>query len=210
MSTVPLRCVQTYRAVAGITDDLDPESLCTLGRNVEVRLDRLDPAEAEAVLAMWSATRRMWNSARSGGTPTGAWVRTTSTVHHARQDTGRAKVDLHAELVGLGELTEVGDFFDVLLSSDPDMATLAATVAMFDGELEAADGTTTVTLHFTQPAHWPESLGPGTGANEARRTLRVTARHAAWRDRALRRLGEVTVSVDELWATPSGPGVLAA
>lgn len=211
MTTVPLRCVQTYRSLTGDDAEVPSEALVKLGRNTEVSLAALDPTEAVAVLEMWGATRRMWNAVAAGTAPSGAWVRTRTVVHHARQDTGRAKLDLHAELAGLTELTELDEFTTLLLSSTPDLDELRTLASAFEMTLDSAEhGAIRADVTFTRPRRWPESLGPGVSVCEAARTLSVVARHAGWRDRAVRRLASVTVTVDELWADPRAAAAAAA
>jgi hypothetical protein len=184
-----------------------------LGASVELDLDRVAGVAGDAVAAAlatyFESCRRMWANRLDGSGPTGPFVAVRRRVHHERQSTTSSKTtskrDLNEAYDRLCAVPVLGPVVHDFLESAPDLDDLTGRGAVFSVSFSpenasSAPDATLLRAHL-RPGHLP--YGPLPTPGEVRRVLDVVGNHAAWRDRARRRLVEVTVHVDEIWPDPA-------
>lgn len=176
-----------------------------VGARVEVDLDdlaRAEPTLAAALTRLADDTAHLW--AGTGG----AYVTTTRVVADHRQVTGRTgRADLTDVFEDLCQMSATRALLEELTAPDPDTATLGALTSGAGGDLgRRDDGAWEATVPLDGAVCWPDSLGGPPYLTEVARRVTLVARHAAWRDRRTRRLAQVVVTVEEMWADP-GPAL---
>jgi len=166
---------------------------------VEVDLDQAPSELADLVLGYQEANR-MVASQLEGGEAIGPWIITSRLLVSRVQQAGTKSAqrgDLAAELAGLREIDECDKVAEILLASTVDLEALKATGAEL---VESTGAKTVVKVRIEGQRDWPESLGGGASRNEIERHILLSANHASWRDRQLRRLTRVDVHALEILA----------
>jgi hypothetical protein len=167
-----------------------------VGKRVEVDLDQvaqtLSTEIADSLESYWSTAHQLWEQG------SGKAVLIRRRIMTSRQvDRKDSRIDLHAELAALEELPGGDIIVEALLGQDVDLDALANYTVSQDGN------ETAVTITH-RSLDWPDALGGPGAPGELHRTITVTANHAKWRDRKVRRLVRIDVSVDEVWPDPTG------
>lgn len=177
-----------------------------LGDRPEVDLPSLaaDAVDvAHALSQYWTACQQLWEDLRHGAA-TGSYVMVSRSVHRAtQQNSKKAKVDLTGELAACADIPEVADIVNALTDPDPDEVLLASLAEQVNGSFNSSAGALSVSVHATGALTWPQLLGGVSWPGEVRRSLTLTAKHAPWRDRRVRRLWRVSVDVEEVWPDPT-------
>lgn len=209
MRTVPAGLIATVLA-----DRPDLQAVVTgCGRQVGVRVEvDLNAVEALStrlahVLTVYDAHARAFWRALQTGTAAGAaytLVRRTLMTHvqsTAKKDR-RDLVEVYEALTGVAVLS---DIVDELTAAEPDLDALAGLLDAAGGGqvLPAEAGAVAVQVLLDPNGALPDVLGGVRMPGEVRRVLTLTARHAAWRDRRVRRLARVEVAADEMWPDPA-------
>jgi hypothetical protein len=185
--SIPLVAVALHASV----DEAVLKTVQWTGSHGEIALGDLEAAKgaefAELMQDYWARTQALWREASGEG------VIVRRPVLRARQTDGKeGRLDLAVELDALA-LIPLGE---------------AMCGALLDAEthLEGLDTTqqgAVTTLRFSVRSHeWPDALGGPPSPGEITRHIELSANHAKWRDRRLRRLCAVAVDVEELWAAP--------
>lgn len=173
-----------------------------LGANVEVDLDAvaacLGPGAADDLFAHHLACLEPLAG--------GDGVRLRRTLRRAVQRTAkRDRADLDAELDALDKVPGVGPYVEELTAAAPSSEALDLLGEPLQAQ-RRSDGTRAVASLVVDAAiDWLPVLGGPAAVGELHRLLEVTAIHAPWRDRRVRRLAGLTVAAEELWpAAPAG------
>ena len=149
-----------------------------------------------------TASRRM-AGALEHGNPVAPWVIVERPLLIAVQQAGSRSAqrgDLEDELAGLREFPDTGRAVDALLGAEVATAELQLLSAVFT----PGEGTrSTATLRIEGRREWGQALGGTPSANELERIFTLEANHATWRDRAVRRLVRVEVTVTEILPDPA-------
>lgn len=141
---------------------------------------------------------RFWAETRRGAVRGDLPVTARRVLLDDRQDTGRAKRDLDEALDALDGHRYLGPVADVLLAPEAPTRKALGSVVGSEAKVSRSDGALVVTVAATSPG-WPAALGGAPMPNEVRRWFRLEARHAAWRDRRVRRLARIVVWAEERW-----------
>lgn len=113
----------------------------------------------------------------------------------AKQSTTKSsQKDLTSELFALGTLPGTRTLL-AALDSDPPTHVSGLRMEVLDGGLARAS------VRISAPI-WPLELGGPPSPMERSRMIRITASHAAWRDRRSRRLVRVEAISRQLWPLP--------
>lgn len=118
-----------------------------------------------------------------------------------QREVAGSKLDLPDELAALGLMPGVRDVVDIMTSPTVDVDALEDLAAAFDGHVRTDGSLTEVVLRVTSAQPWPDALAGPADSSERGRILTLTARHAGWRDRRVRRLTGVRVQ-----AVPASTG----
>lgn len=179
-----------------------------VGGRVEVDLDAVEevmPALCQALWAYHCETADLWREVGAGRAAGRAFVTTTRLAVDHQQVTSKAgRTDLGRVFEDLSELALTRDLLDALTGGDPTLDELLARALDVGGtacQLQA--GVWVARVPMPGAVAWPDSLGGPATLTETSRDLTLTARHAAWRDRKVRRLARVQVEVGEVWADPA-------
>lgn len=164
-------------------------ALVRLGSRVEVDLERLDGDLRDAV----ASYLRVLRAARPGGPQVSLDV----TLVDVRQSTSKeAPRDLSGELEALSAVQALRPLLLLLDASPPDavpgVRVDRTPAGLLRGSVRASS------------ALWPAELGGPPSPREVSRLVRVTASHARWRDRRLRRLVRVEAVSRQAWPSPEG------
>lgn len=177
-----------------------------LGDRVELDLDALGRVDHDAAAwcgAYWARCEAFWAEAATTGRPRGAYVLIERELRSVVQtDTKAARTDLRAELDALEAQAGLTGVLDALLGAEIDDDALLAHVHAFRGSVRRVGADTVVRLVVPVGRLWPLELGGAASMGETARVIELTANHAAWRDRKVRRLRAVTVSAQEIWPEP--------
>ncbi len=146
----------------------------------------------------WLETQRFWNALRLDEEP-GPYVALRRLLLTSKQKTRK---DLHVEYDALLATPHLGAIVDHMLEKEPDFEVVENSAVPYLVDLvDHANGAHTLTVFYTRDSiqHWSNMLGGPFSPGEQARELRVTSRHAPWRDRKKRRLSNVDVYAHELW-----------
>jgi hypothetical protein len=200
-TTAALRDLSVPAHVADLVlgDELDNAELVRVGDRTECDLYRLatriGPRPAWAIAAFahdsWSTARRC---------DPGPFT-TTRLLVQRRQDTGRHKHDLDAELAQLDAHPVLSQLTGTLLAASLDTVVLKQLLAPHPHALAADGSSTTATIGLWAPG-WPKELGGAPMPNESMRFVSIQATHAGWRDRRVRRLAQMAIWAREQWVDP--------
>lgn len=173
-----------------------------IGARTEVDVDAVravNPALADAIDRFDADTAALWDTA------TGAYVTTSRTIAEHRQVTGKTgRADLTEVFADLAQMSATSGVLEALTGPDPDPDELAAAAGAAGGWVrQDPNGAWCVQVSLTGAVCWPDTLGGPPLPTEVSRQVTLVARHAAWRDRRVRRLAQVTVTVEEMWADPT-------
>lgn len=141
---------------------------------------------AELLTEYWHQTRRFHALRRRGQAAGLECVVVRRRLGSWRQETGRTKRDLTAQL-------------DALERLGPGVT--AQLAALLDGS--HAEGTEAQLELVVLACTLDPALGGMATPCEQRRVVTLTARYAGWRDRRVRRLAAVEAYADEVWPAPS-------
>lgn len=177
-------------------------SRCPTGELV-VRLDRLDPTSRERCRSYAQRCERLWARLADGVVDgSGPYVAVRRPLVRVRQRAGGGdRYDLVDHARALARWPGLSQAAVALLARRPDMDELRVAVAPTAGRVWRRDGVTSVELPC-EPAAFPPELGGGSPVREARRWVRMDARHARWRQRRSRRLVRLAVDAEEVWPDP--------
>lgn len=157
--------------------------LIMLGDRLEVRLDDVAADNPELGRALMAVAEGIW----SGNTHHQAHV----LLREATQSvSGSHKHDLSDEFSDLSSHPLTSAVTAALLAKDPPMDAIAQLTSALDGSMDVNGDEVRVTV--TLPlGTYPETLGGAPWPGETARVITLTARHAKWRDRQVRRLAHV-------------------
>ena len=165
----------------------------------------LDDAAAAALDRYWGQCQRLWQDARDAKPLAGSgWVMTRRRVVQVRQSTAKgAKTDLTAELDALEGSPGVAQLITAATEKEPDLGALRSLAKAAGGLLTVHPDRLEVFVDLPGALLYPAALGGPAWPGEMRRTVHLELRHAAWRDRRVRRLAGVSVDLTEMWADPA-------
>jgi hypothetical protein len=134
-------------------------------------------------------------------TPLGPWVATRRGLGTWRQGGGKGKGrgDLTPQYEALSRHRELSDVAQALLGPVVAFDRLAA----LSSATSTQDGITVAQVGIEGYREWEAALGGGAWAQEIEREFTLTANHAGWRDRQVRRLVEVSVWAIEMHIDPA-------
>lgn len=175
----------------------------TVGERVELDLGLLHSSNPDAARwcgQYWDTCQRFWDDLADGHRD-GAWVMTERTlVDVAQRDSSdHGRQDLRDELAALETIGPLAAIVDAVCGADVDETTL--NIHTSDWTRDGA--VTTVRCRLDRQGLWPAALGGMPSSGEIARIVTLTVRHAAWRDRKVRRLVAVHVAAVELWPDPA-------
>lgn len=177
-----------------------------LGERTELDLDTLatiDPAAAAWCAAYWARCTEFWEDTVDGR-PNGAYVVIERRLRRAVQlDTTAARTDLRHELEALETIPALAGVTDAVLGTEIDTDRLAVALAAVTGSITTTGVESTVTTRVTGKVLWPAVLGGAASPAEAARRFTFEVSHAGWRDRKVRRLRAVEITVEEIWPDPA-------
>lgn len=161
----------------------------------------LEGPGAELLLRYLELDRRFLEKFARGVEP-GSFVLVERDLLRATQSTSGAlgKKDLVQEYAALGEVAELDEVLEELLSSHlcaEDIERPGVEVLEHDSEH------TVVEVLCEGRRAWPKELGGSGAEGEIERRFMLCVRRAPWRDRAVRRLQSLSVISVELHADPS-------
>lgn len=165
----------------------------------------LAPDEAAALNRYWSSCQQLWQAARDGKPLAGSgWVMTRRRVLQGRQSTAKgAKVDLNAELAALENSPGIAQLISAATDKEPNLADVRSLAKAAGGLVTEHPDRLELFVDLPVALLYPDALGGPAWPGEMRRSVHLELRHAAWRDRRVRRLAEVVVDVTEMWADPA-------
>lgn len=198
--TVPIAVLALVGLEPEVKDEVAKMAAIRFGTRVEIDLEVADmvaPGSADVLEAYWRASRRLWDALAAGAPSEVPAVLVRRTVLTARQtDTKTERHDLSDELFALTGHPQLALACNIL-DTNPDWKALedlgTLTMASDRARLEVA----------VSGQHLPASLGGPRSRSEVARHIVLEASHAAWRDRRIRRLMSITVTVDEVWPDPA-------
>jgi hypothetical protein len=214
MRQAPLTVPSTVATMATHAGVCRAEDLAGFGRQFGQRtemdmtkLTKVHPEVAQWSLQYWQRTCHLWNVLQSGRggvqVLAGSVVLERDLVTATQTDSQKnGRQDLRAELEALERFTALRPVLDALLSRDLEEDELVRAAAGLRHQLTRDGKRSVLTLRITDPYPWPDELGGPRCPGELVRVITLTAQHAAWRDRKVRRLVEVKVSSEELWVDP--------
>lgn len=130
------------------------------------------------------------------GLPDGSVLVRVPLIDVRQKDSRTLRVDLAGQFVALEHVPVLRPALD-LLDASPDWDVLARL-----GTLERDGDRSSLTLEVRSPL-WPLELGAAPCPGELRRSVRLEASHAGWRDRRVRRLLRVRVDALQVWPDPA-------
>lgn len=164
----------------------------------QLKLPELDEAHAD----MFSGYEAMWADLQDTVefVPHQLDVDNVRVIQRILRDDAQAdspkKVDLVEQVQDLTGLPGgAGEFFHEFMSGSPDRKVLRRLGAPYNARVsfEKTGAQGTAVLYFRNGFVWPESIG-GEWEAETMRSIQVTCRYAAWRNRRARRLARVKVT----------------
>jgi hypothetical protein len=222
MRTVPAHVASllaTLPAVQHSIGDALASSGRQIGERVELDLDALAQATSPAVaeiVAAYHQTCQSFQANLASGAPAGAYIAVRRPLLESEQsDRKGARVDLAQELEELLRVPALGEFCGALLdglNSPTRQQNLDRFGPLLDARLETGGANQTVaTVALQGRSHpWPTQLGGPASPGEVRRVFTLTANHASWRDRRVRRLQRLVVEAEEVWPHPLVAGAAIA
>ncbi len=153
------------------------------------------------VLVDYLEADRLFAEAVAAGEELGPWVvvrRTLGTWHQGAGTRSAVRGDLTAQFQALGEHPETSGMLAVLLAGKADPEGLAGW-----GQVSSDGSTTVLTMVLEGRREWESALGGAPWTGEIERELVLTASHAKWRDRQVRRLVEVEARAVEIHVDPT-------
>lgn len=111
-----------------------------------------------------------------------------------------ARHDLASRLESAKSIPGMEHVLRTLLDKELSQENLLEAVSPWRGVVVQSEPWTQVTLYIDKAEGWQSDWGGPSAPNEIRRVVTLVANHAAWRDRRGRRLVEVLVEADEIWA----------
>jgi len=177
----------------------DQVRLVAVGRRVEVDVSKCDVALQER-LEQYVVTNRRVGQQLLDGSAIGPYVVVRRLLASAAQQAGTKSAnrgDLVSELEALRTVPETSLVIDALLGAAVDETTLRTL-----GEFSTDGVRSSAEVRVEGWREWPEALGGAASANEIERVFVLSANHAGWRDRMVRRLTRLDVYGVELLANP--------
>lgn len=171
-----------------------------VGTRVEVDLDAVrwrDPQAAAACEHYMQRNQEMWRALAAGTAR--PYVQTRRTLARHRQSTTKgAKTDLREVFAELQSFEPLASLLET--STGPQQTSRQELRALGADHVALAADSTLLRVDLEPHQLLPDSLGGAPTYSEVGRHITVTARHAPWRDRRVRRLAAVDVEVTEIWA----------
>lgn len=206
-----VRTLPVGAAATLLYERVDLASACAgagieMGRRIEVDLDvvasEVSPGLADILEAYGHQCDRLWDDYVSGRAGIPYVVVRRMLTQHAQVTGKTGRRDLNAVYTVLESVPALAGALDVLTAPELDVDRARAVVAGANGELQVEVGVAHAAFTLEGRHALPEALGGVPYPNEFARIVTLSIRHAAWRDRRVRRLGSVRIDVDELWADP--------
>jgi hypothetical protein len=184
----------TAALVVGADSSMLADEVVWNGAHAEISLAALTEVcgqdLANAAVRCWERTCSLWEDLA------GEAVVVQRALVRVRQTDGKnGRSDLAAELDALMSVPALAAVCEALLEQDVDDSKLVGC------EVERSGNTTTVRVCVSS-LEWPDALGGAPCPGETRRVFELTANHAKWRDRRVRRLQALSIDAEELWAEP--------
>lgn len=170
-----------------------------LGARAEVDVHAwLGAPQGQMALDYLAAARRLW--ARRPGPA----VTVRQELSRAVQVTGKVgRCDLDLHLRELAQVPGLGTVASMATAEQVDVGALEELLDALGGSMEAGEGALSVRVPFVAAPGSPAWLGGAALPGELRRVAELSVRHAAWRDRRVRRLAAVRVVSEQLWPDPA-------
>lgn len=203
MTLVPARAAAVHAAGDPCLLEAYKSAAVKVASRTAVDTHRLPLSTGRELDGWWGSCQRLWRRAATQpadlvGSP---WMQTRRELVRDRQNTAKgSKRDLGELYQALSALPALGGVLNLACSPDPDVRELRDAVASLGGTVAAAPGVLTLTAAPNVGLLYPGQLGGPVGAGEVSREFTVEVRHAAWRDRKVRRLAAVEVTAVEMWA----------
>lgn len=174
-----------------------------IGIRPEVNLTTLrevNPSAAQTLETFYSNTMRIWD-AFTRGDPSGPYQLTKRIlVTHKQRNSKADRADLPDVYAALLEVPALRDVTLALTDKHPS-ETLETLIRDIEGTVtQTGDTTMSATVPLQGQVTWPEVLGGVPWPTEVEREVTIETNWAAWRDRRIRRLTSVTVTVTEVFA----------
>lgn len=145
-------------------------------------------------------SQEVWD-ALHGGTGGLAYMVVRRELSYDREsDEKGVRHDLASRMESAKSIPGMDHVLKVLLDKELSQESLLEAVSPWRGDVVRCDPWTQVTLYIDNAEGWPIDWGGPCARNEMRRVVTLVSNHAAWRDRRGRRLVEVLVEADEIWA----------
>ena len=163
-------------------------------------LSKQRPDLAGRLAEFADANRRLWDAHRTGAGGVPYVVAARDVVAVRQRDDATGRTDLADQLASADKVVLLARLVEMATSATCDWDELVKRASVWGGVVEH-DGKNghTVVLNVEGAQDWPAEWGGAARANELQRQVIVEVNHAAWRDRRVRRLVSVSVTVFELW-----------
>lgn len=172
-----------------------------LGARVAIDTDLLPASEATALLAWWEQTRHLWDHAAHGSGL--EWVATSRQVMDRRQVTSKTgRADLVEEFEAAESIAALREALHEASERVPDVEAVCDLAASLGGvfTFDETASTGQLQVRLSGSLLYPDALGGLAHPGETSREVTMLLRYAAWRDRRVRRLAAVQVTLEQLWA----------
>lgn len=166
-------------------------------RQVLERQGGLGLISSEAFL---DQSRQVWRDLHDGVGGLPYMVVRRELSYDRESDEKGTRRDLASYLESARTVPGMDRVLHALLDKEPQLELLREVVSPWRGVILQDLPWTQVTLHVDKAEGWPSDWGGPSSANEMRRVVTLVTNHAPWRDRRGRRLVEVLVEADEIWA----------
>ena len=153
--------------------------------------------------AFLDRSREVWRGVRDGVGGLPYMVVRRELAYDRESDEKGVRRDLSSYLESAKTIPGMERVLHALLDKDPSPELLQEVVSPWRGAIFHEAPWARVTLNIDKAEGWPSDWGGPCSENEMRRVVTLVTNHAAWRDRRGRRLVEVLVEADEIWADDS-------
>ena len=153
--------------------------------------------------AFLDRSRKVWQDLHEGVGGLSYMVVRRELSYDRESDEKGMRRDLAGYLESAKTIPGMDRVLHALLDKDPSPELLQEVISPWRGVIVQDLPWTQVTLNIDKAEGWPLDWGGPSSTNEMRRVVTLVTNHAAWRDRRGRRLVEVLVEADEIWADDS-------
>jgi len=150
--------------------------------------------------AFLDRSRKVWRDVRDGVGGLPYMIVRRELSYDRESDEKGVRRDLASYLESAKTIPGMERVLHTLLDKDPSPELLQEVVSPWRGVIFNEAPWTRVTLHIDKAEGWPLGWGGPCAENEMRRVVTLVTNHAPWRDRRGRRLVEVLIEADEIWA----------